>query len=480
MVKCAVCGSENEPQALFCGTCGSPMPQAAPKPPEPEVVTPAPEPVEPDGTVTPGMGYARRDLGIDTATVVTPPPDTSAAAITDSDGTSGGPTITCSVCGTVNDANRTYCRKCANELKPAAAPPPPPPPPAPVRKISPLALGLGAAAVVVAIALVAVLAMGGGPTASASPSSSAGQSPAAASLLPTTLPSAVASGPAPSGRVFNVSEGKITGTIAFSRCPSDGSGCVIYIRKADGSAKAIAVTSGSGGSAFSPAMSYNAKQIIYSVEPGLRVVTISSRSWVSHSKGPGDTDAVWSPNGKQVAFAGHRDRDTGSGKTDLELRIDGATSGTSVALTSNEVPDIEPYFTPDGKSIVWVQGDKDQAELKMIDIASKTVTDLTTDSFEDHEPAVSPDGTLIAFVSNRGGGDFQLYLMDLASPTHDIIPIATGKTNVRHPAWSPGGRYIVFSAGAEGSEDLFIYDLNASKLTTFTSSDGADLSPTWH
>ncbi|HJP87987.1 MAG TPA: zinc ribbon domain-containing protein [Candidatus Limnocylindrales bacterium] len=478
MVKCAVCGSENEPQALFCGTCGSPMPQAAPKPPEPEVVTPAPEPVEPDGTVTPGMGYARRDLGIDTGTVVTPPPDTGAADITDSDGTSGGPTITCAVCGTVNDANRTYCRKCANELKPAAAPPPPPPPPAQVRRISPLALGLGAAAVVVAIALIAVLAMGGGPAVSPSPSS--GQS-AAATSLPTLLPTAEASGPAPSGRVFNFSEGKLTGTIAFSRCPSDGSGCVIYIRKADGSAKASRVIGATAGSATSPAISFDAKKIIYSVEPGLKVVTISSRSFVNHSTGSGDTDATWSPDGKQVAFAGHRDRDTGSGKTDLELRIDGATSGSSQPLTSNEVPDIEPSFTFDGKSIVWIQGDKDQAEIKMIDIASKTVTDLTTDSFEDHEPTVSPDGNLLAFVSDRGsGGDFELYLMDLASPNHDIIPIATGQKNVRHPAWSPGGRYLVFSAGAEGSENLFIYDLNTSKLTTFTDADGADLSPTWH
>ena len=93
---------------------------------------------------------------------------------------------------------------------------------------------------------------------------------------------------------------------------------------------------------------------------------------------------------------------------------------------------------------------------------------------------MSPNCELIAFVSNRGSsGEFELYLMDLASPNHDIIPIATGKTNVRHPAWSPGNRYIVFSAGPAGDEDLFIYDLNTSKLITFTSSGGGDLSPSW-
>jgi dipeptidyl aminopeptidase/acylaminoacyl peptidase len=479
MVKCAVCGSENEPQALFCGTCGSPMPQAAPKPVE-EAVTPEPPPPPPppDDTVIPGKGDARRDLGIDTGTTVVPAPTDGDADVTDQETMSGGPTITCSVCGTVNDASRTYCRKCANELHPAAPPPPPPPPPAEVRRISPLALGLGAAAVVVAIALVVVLVMGGGtpgatlgPSAAASPGGSA-----AATLLPTVGPTVL-----PTQRVFNFSEAKLTGTIAFARCPSDGSSCVIYIRKADSSAKASRVIGASTGSTLAPAISNSGKKIVYSVEPGLRVATISSRSFVQHSSGSGDTDAVWSPDDKQIAFAGHRSRDTGSGNTDLELRLDGATSGSSVPLTSNDIPDVEPWFTPDGKSIVWIQGEGSSAEIKMIDIASKVVTDLTSDTFEDHEPSVSPDGNLIAFVSNRGSsGEFELYLLDLASPTHEIFPVVTGQTNVHNPAWSPGGRYIVFSAGKPGAEGLFIIDLNTGTTTNFTSADGADLSPTWH
>jgi len=458
------------------------MPQAAPTPVEEEVVEPEPPPPpppdKPDEAIVPGKGDARRDLGIDTGTTVTPTPPTDGdAEVTDQETASGGPTITCSVCGTVNDADRTYCRKCANELKPPPPPPPPPPQPVEVRKISPMALGLGAAAVVVAIALMVVLVLGGGsPGASLGPTGNPSSGPTAiATALPTVEPTVQ-----PTQRTFNFSEGKLTGTIAFSRCPSDGSDCVIYIRKADGSAKASRVIGATTGSAFAPAISNSGKKIVYSVEPGLRVVTISSRSYVQHSTGSGDTDAVWSPDDTQIAFAGHRDRDTGSGKTDLELRLDGATKGSSVALTSNDIPDVEPWFTPDGKSIVWVQGEGSNAELKMIDIASKAVTDLTNDSFEDHEPSVSPDGTLIAFVSNRGSsGGFDLYLLDLASPNHDIIPIATGQTNIGHPAWSPGGRYIVFSAGTAGSEGLYIIDLNTGTTTNFTSASGADLSPTW-
>ncbi len=478
MVKCAVCGSENEPQAMFCGTCGSPMPQAAAPKPEPEVVVPEPEPAVPDGTVIPGKGDARRDLGIDTGTVVTPPPPGGNDEITDADTTPGAATITCSVCGTVNDADRTYCRKCANELKPPAPPPPPPPPPPSVRKLSPLALGLGAAAVVVAVALIGVLAFGG-PAASPSPTHGPTAAVPTTAVTPTAEPTIVVTAPPSSPHTFNIDEGNPSGTIAFQRCPSDGSGCVIYTGKADKSSKPARVIGATSGSATSPAISHDRKRIMYSVSGGLNMVTISTRSFSKHSTGPGDTDVVWSPNDKQVAFAGHRDRDTGSGKTDLELRLDGATTGTSQALTSNDVPDLEPCFFPDGKSIIWIQGAGKDAEIWQIDIATKNPTRLTDDQNEDHEPTVSPDSKYIAFVSDRGGDGFQLYLMDLSSASHEIFKLDTGKTNVRHPSWSPKGRYLVFSAGDAGNEDLFIYDLNEQKTTTFSSGSNADLNPSW-
>jgi hypothetical protein len=159
VTRCGVCGSENEAAALFCGTCGSPLTPAEAKAIVEEETKPAIVETKPDDTVVPGQGGARRDLGTGaapdkTATPPTPPNAGSKDTVED-DISSGGPTIVCSVCGTVNDSTRTYCRKCANELKPAPPPPPPPPPPSPTtRKISPIAIGLGAAAVVVAIALI--------------------------------------------------------------------------------------------------------------------------------------------------------------------------------------------------------------------------------------------------------------------------------------------------------------------------------------
>jgi Tol biopolymer transport system component len=475
VIKCNVCGSENESAALFCGTCGSPLsPAQAQAIVEDATKAEAVAPAAPDDTVVPGQGVgARRDLGTGAA------PDTTAAALAgaaaagsnavEDDVSSGKPTIVCSVCATVNDATRTYCRKCANELKPAPPPPPPPPPTPVARKVSPVAIGLGAAAVVVAIALIGVLAFGGTPAATLGPT-------ARASLpAPTTLASA---GPTiiPTAAPLTFKEGARTGLVAFARCASDGSSCAIYVINADGKSRSTRVTSTSP-SAFDPSLSFDRKQVVYSVKPGLRVVTVKTKAFVQHSTGLGDSGASWSPDGKQLTFAGVRSRDNNG--TDLEIRIDGiAASVASQPLTNNDVPDTQPVFTPDGKSIVYVEGDGNAAELMILDIASKTSKNLTTDKFEDRDPAVSPDGSEVVFASNRGGNGFDLFILNIASGQITALPSIKG--DERHPAFSPGGRYIVFSGGNVGSEDLFILDRTNNKIVTLTTGPSSDISPTWH
>ena len=479
MIKCGVCGSENEAAALFCGTCGSPLsPAEATAIADDATRTAISRTPEPDEAIVPGKDRgARRELGTGGETTVLPDGSGKVApepeVITDAVTTPGGATITCGVCGTVNDASRTYCRKCANELKPAPPPPPPPPQPAPVRRISPVALGLGAAAVVVAIALIGVLVLGGGnPGATLAPSAQASPGASVPGVEPTAEPTVL---PTATARTFT--EGELSGQIAFTRCPAGGGDCAIYLRPADRSANARRIIGATNTSAFDPSISPDGKKIAYAVEPGLRVVTISSRTFVQHSTGSGDTNPSWSWDGTQLTFAGHRNRENSG--DDLEIRIDGLkSSSTSRPLTLNDVIDHDPVFMPDDESIIYVEGEGDGRELKMIEIESGDITDLTTDSFADEDPAVSPDGTEVVFASKRGdGSEYDLFLLDLA--TLAITPLPAMAGDEHDPAWSPGGRYIVFSGGEDRSEDLFILDLADMSTTAFTTAEGGDLSPSW-
>ena len=479
MIKCGVCGSENEAAALFCGTCGSPLsPAEAQAIVDDATKVVVPDTQEPDESVVPGKGGARRDLGIGGGATTVPdgvPKGTETEVIADLETTSGGPTITCGVCGTVNDATRTYCRKCANELKPAPPPPPPPPPPTPARRISPLAIALGAGAVLVAIALIGVILLGGGtPGASLNPTARASTVPSEPIIVPTDGPTEL---PNPSARVFDETE--LTGQIAFAYCPADGTDCAIYLRPADSSENARRIIGANNVDALDPVISPDGKKILYGAQPGLKVVTISSRTFVSQSTGSGDKNPDWHPDGEQLAFAGHRGSDNDP-DGDFEIRIDSTDPDVaSRPLTDNDILDNDPVFTPDGLSIVWVEGDGDDRELRLIDIESGDVTELTNDEFSDEDPAVSPDGTEVVFTSMRGdSGGFDLYILTIA--TLEITPLMSPMDGDElDPAFSPGGRYIVFSAGGEGDEDLYIFDRMNDEVIQFTDSSGRDLGPSW-
>lgn len=464
---------------MFCGTCGSPLsPSEATAIAEDAAKTTVIETTPTDESVVPGKGGARRDLGTGgatgkTATVVDVPTGTGGAAtdtvITDAGTDPGGGSIVCSVCGTVNDATRTYCRKCANELKPLTAAPPPPPATTEGRKISPLAIGLGAAAVVVAIALVAVLALGGGgPAATLSPTARA---TAATTAGPTTPAATV---PGPSAPVFT--EGDPSGRILFARCKSATVCALFAINPADGTETGPLTKA--GGFAVDPAISNDGKRVVYTTKVGLRIRPIDGGAIVTHSTGTNDLNPYWSPDDSKLVFVAARTRDPAPNE-DLEIRLDGVTdTGSSEPLTTNDVEDHDPVFTPDGLSVIWVQGKDNGRELKMINLESRDVKDLTSDEFNDVDPAVSPDGKQVVFASKRGtGNSFDLFLLDLA--TLDITPLPTMAGDEHDPAWSPGGRYIVFSGGDPAKNDLFILDLADSSVDPLTSGAERDLAPSW-
>lgn len=475
MIKCGVCGSENEAAALFCGTCGSPLSPSAAKAIANEAATkPTGGSEDGDGSVIPGKGKANAKVGTGgegggTGT-------TGDGATGSGGGTEGvgpgpdldppGTTIVCPVCATVNDAALTYCKKCASELR---APPPKKDEGTGVVEngthVSPLAIGLGVAAVLVAVALVAVLAMGGGPGASPSPTAQA--SLVAPTLAPTTEVSQPPSTPAPP-----------LGRIAFAQCPGGDAACVLVIVAADGSGTPQTFADPEGRSATQPCFSSDGTRLIYSTPEGLQRLTIATLEVVGHSTGPTDADACWSPDDVDIVFAGVRSRDPAP-DNDLEIRLDKSAGATSQPLTQNGVADQDPAFTVDGKSVIWVQGTDARRELQLLSTDRATAKQLTDNEVADTDPAVSlVDGRVI--YASGANGTFDLYVLTIGSGEPTRLTSMAG--DERDPAWSPDGRFVVFSGGAADSRDLYTLDMTVVGATPvrFAQSTGdTDANPTW-
>ena len=131
--------------------------------------------------------------------------------------------------------------------------------------------------------------------------------------------------------------------------------------------------------------------------------------------------------------------------------------------------------------------------------AGRTVR-LTDHASRDQFPAVSPDGKSIAFMSTRDhyengesprvGSDSDIYLM--ASDGTGKRRLTTKYTGTEHPAWSPDGRQIAFSAPSRQTTrsdgefrvedfftDIYIATVDGGSITRVTSQSANCLHPHW-
>ncbi len=217
-----------------------------------------------------------------------------------------------------------------------------------------------------------------------------------------------------------------------------------------------------------------------------------------------ETEPVWSPDGKKIAFAS--DREGGA-----DIYIMNAEGGDVRRLTTHSAVETPQAFTPDGKYVVYSaaiqdtptslmfpakgytelykipvgggrpeqiistpaeaisflpdgasflyvdrKGNEDQwrkhhtssvtRDIWKYDAKTGKHTNLTKREGEDRNPVITPDGKTAYFLSERDGGSFNVYSMDIDNPS-SVTALTDFKT---HPV-----RFL--SRGADGTL-AFTYD----------------------
>ncbi len=187
-----------------------------------------------------------------------------------------------------------------------------------------------------------------------------------------------------------------------------------------------------------------------------------------------ESNPVWSPDGKTIAFASNR---YGS----FDVFVMPSEGGTAKRLTANSTGEIPSAFTSDGKYVLFSASIQDPAksalfpetyltelykvsvdggrigqvlaipaelanvdksgtrivyedrkgpedtwrkhhtssttrDIWLYDSASKKYTNLTNRGGEDRNPVFSPDGNSVYFLSERDGGSMNVYSMPLSTP----------------------------------------------------------------
>ena len=137
--------------------------------------------------------------------------------------------------------------------------------------------------------------------------------------------------------------------------------------------------------------------------------------------------------------------------------------GEPKQLTSGDLSQRDPDWSPDGKAVVFVQDSTELDEVRseprpqlyVLTVADGVLRRIATPFVENRAPAWSPDGKSIAFVCSKGRGE-----------ENDVCVIPAEGGAVRNlttaweldptaPSWAPDGRMIYCRAEIRGNIHVF-------------------------
>ncbi len=187
-----------------------------------------------------------------------------------------------------------------------------------------------------------------------------------------------------------------------------------------------------------------------------------------------DAEASWSPYGELIAFASNRHAYTETLSAEEKERFQQDPSsqmdiyimrgdGTDVRrLTTSLGYDGGPFFSPDGKRLVWRRFSPDGAQaevwtMRIDGTDQKQVTKLRAMSWA---PYFHPSGDYLIFTTNRHGFEnFELYIVDTDGRADPVrVTYTPGFDGL--PVFAPDGKHLSWTSNrtADKKAQLFFAD----------------------
>jgi hypothetical protein len=132
---------------------------------------------------------------------------------------------------------------------------------------------------------------------------------------------------------------------------------------------------------------------------------------------------------------------------------------------------------PDGQRAVGVAAAEGTNVLAVLDLATRELRRLTAPSPEVawSLPRFAPEGERIAVVRWREGGWRDVVIVDTAGVV--LRELVSDRAVNDAPAWSPDGRYVLFSSDRSGIANLYAFDLERGELRQVTNVLGGAFQP---
>ena len=261
----------------------------------------------------------------------------------------------------------------------------------------------------------------------------------------------------------------------------EGGGNDVYIMNADGS-NVRRITTDSAGYAF-PTLSSDGQMIAFD---GGRNDAEYASVFVMNANGSGVTQITdtgtnegyvsWTPDSQRIAYDTFRD-----GEPEIYMVNKDGTSPVSLTHFESHIGD--PRLAPDGKSITFESGMKDDnSEIYVLSLDDKSLDRLTNDPGDDRSSAISHDGTRVVFASDRGREREQFVLYVVNRDGSELTRLEPTGTSNLYPDFRPPvstGPKIAFYSDRDGKAAIYVMNADGSNQTRLSFTDGYDSLPYW-
>jgi len=159
-------------------------------------------------------------------------------------------------------------------------------------------------------------------------------------------------------------------------------------------------------------------------------------------------------------------------------------------VTAHQESEYSPSLSADGKWVVFTSEHAGQSDIYRVHPNGSDLQQLTSDPAFDDQGALSPDSATLAFVSTRGAGNANIWLLDLA--TKKTRNLTNSRAGDFRPSWSPDGQWIAFSSDRDSnagvypgqwellqSTGIYIVHPDGTGLRRLTRAGGFAGSPSW-
>jgi len=190
-----------------------------------------------------------------------------------------------------------------------------------------------------------------------------------------------------------------------------------------------------------------------------------------------DAEGSFSPDGKLIVFCSLRDAYPTNKLSPAELKhfetdpswfgeiyLMNADGSNARRLTHTPGYDGGPFFSPDGKRIIWRRFTEkgDTADVFTMNLDGSEVRRLTEFGAMSWAPWSHPSGRYVIFTSNKlGFSNFELYLVD-AEGRHEPVRVTYTDGFDGLPVFSPDGTKLAWTSSRtpDGKSQIFIADWN--------------------